>query len=531
MNTGILTKVGNLKFDDYIYRAIEDAQLQQDIVELNDRLEELSAKFGTDLDLGAKLSVELQQLLERLNNQLQLSTQLFGSLSTLSNSLSSTFSTISSSLSTSISTLSIEIDGLDIEQLRNLSVQLHNADVQIYNTVTSYYATQEWTRSLLDNCATQTSCFVATRLEDISTANRNTGDIAIINSDLGSGLTSKTAYCWNTDHWEAFDGNYSADNVYFNEDLALNVSFGKYGSGSGVAYSLPSAGKSLKALLIDAFSAGGQHGSKTGPTFSFSLGTYQATGEVGSTYTIPTATLTMTSQGKYQYGSVTSTASTNNTGIAVEVHNAYVESPEKGKTYNAYVMRNSNPVTCAAGTTAYTFEDESRNHVYNASATYTQGDIPLDSLGAPDAGNRIPSGTYTGTCTATFTGQRYKFWGYRLSSGEESVLDLDNLTSYDIRTGIHCAAGAPDFPSSVTIPRGTKQIIFAAPHDSWKKKIRLTHPLAGQLYFDNNDERVQNKVNVKGYNDYTAKAYDIWYLNVPSLIRAEMTYTVEWDPE
>lgn len=181
MNTGILTKVGNLKFDDYIYRAIEDAQLQQDIVELNDRLEELSAKFGTDLDLGAKLSVELQQLLERLNNQLQLSTQLFGSLSTLSNSLSSTFSNISSSLSTSISTLSIEIDGLDIEQLRNLSVQLHNTDVQLYNTVTSYYATQEWTRSLLDNCATQTSCFVATRLEDISTANRNTGDIAIIN--------------------------------------------------------------------------------------------------------------------------------------------------------------------------------------------------------------------------------------------------------------------------------------------------------------------------------------------------------------
>ena len=119
-------------------------------------------------------------------------------------------------------------------------------------------------------------------------------------------------------------------------------------------------------------------------------------------------------------------------------------------------MRNSNPVTCAAGTMAYTFEDESRNHVYNASATYTQGDIPLDSLGAPDAGNRIPSGTYTGTCTATFTGQRYKFWGYRLSSGEESVLDLDNLTSYDIRTGIHCAAGAPDFPTSVTIPRGTK---------------------------------------------------------------------------
>ena len=378
----------------------------------------------------------------------------------------------------------------------------------------------------LDSVGSQTTCYVVYSLDELISVAKNKGDIAIVQKEISTGVTSRTAYFWNGSNWQAMDGNYSADNVYFDEDLALNVSFGKYGS-SGSSYTLPSAGKSLKEMLVDAFTASGQHGSKTPPTFSLAIGSYTSTGEVGTTYTIPAATLTMTSLGTYQYGTATCHDVSDNTGISVEIGNAYVESPEKGKTYNAAIMKKSNPVTCAAGTQSRVFGDSPTTYTYNASASYVQGDVPLDSLGAADPRNRLPADTITTSKTATFTGHRLKFWGYR-NINTETVLDIDNLTSNDIRNGIHCTAGSTSFPTTITCPIGTKQLFFAAPHDTWKKEIKLLDSLGARLDFDNDNMRAINKVNVEGYNGYTAAPYDIWYLNVPSKFRSEMSYNISW---
>lgn len=95
-------------------------------------------------------------------------------------------------------------------------------------------------------------CFVVNSLNEIPLINRVTGDIAIVNTTLVSGKILKTAYCWNSNHWEALNGNYSANNVYFDENLRFNKQFGKYNANI-TGYTIPSHGKSLKEVLLDAF--------------------------------------------------------------------------------------------------------------------------------------------------------------------------------------------------------------------------------------------------------------------------------------
>ena len=61
------------------------------------------------------------------------------------------------------------------------------------------------------------------------------GDTAIVKRDIAGGKSSYTAYVYDGE-WKAMDGNYRADNVYFDEDLIYTANIGVKtvpGSGSG----------------------------------------------------------------------------------------------------------------------------------------------------------------------------------------------------------------------------------------------------------------------------------------------------------
>ena len=49
----------------------------------------------------------------------------------------------------------------------------------------------------------------------------NKGDIAIVKDPIADGVYQYTAYVYNGSAWAAMDGNYNANNVYFDEDLLL----------------------------------------------------------------------------------------------------------------------------------------------------------------------------------------------------------------------------------------------------------------------------------------------------------------------
>lgn len=83
--------------------------------------------------------------------------------------------------------------------------------------------------------------------------------------------------------------------------------------------------------------------------------------------------------------------------------------------------------------------------------------MPKNNIGKDDPSNRILSGSWSKTdLKATFTGHRYGFFGYRMST--EPRLDFNALSSSDIRTGIHAVKW--DFtnnawPSSFVVKGGS----------------------------------------------------------------------------
>lgn len=156
-----------------------------------------------------------------------------------------------------------------------------------------------------------------TELNKISSPNK--GDIAIIKEKIiadssiatGTDVTQKyqyTAYVYGETNsgsaWKAMDGNYSAENVYFDEDLTYTANIGVLDLGSKKSDKLEAAGKSLEQVMKSIL-AKTVHSEKTDPSYKIDTATATYEGlEVGSYITKLNWTSTFT-DGKYSQGTVT----------------------------------------------------------------------------------------------------------------------------------------------------------------------------------------------------------------------------------
>ena len=309
--------------------------------------------------------------------------------------------------------------------------------------------------------------------------------------------------------------------------MTMTYAFGKYAVPASGSYELSCKGKSVADVLNDAF-AKTQSGTKKLPAFTYELGGYTASKEVGETYTIPAATLKMTSVGSYQYGPAT--------GITVPTGSATVKSPEFDAKTNAAAMSANSTLATAGGTASHSYTDTAATYTYTASASYTEGAVPKNNVGGDDPGNKIPAGTYTkNNLTATFTGYRKGFYGYRLAS--EDRLDFDKMTSDDIRNNIHATtwnATAGSWPTKFTVPANSTQIIFAVPTNAKNiashKFIKMSNIALGTYYFDNNGElrTPGNNLEVNGAAAGTGMTYQIWTINPDGAFAANTEYTITY---
>ena len=64
---------------------------------------------------------------------------------------------------------------------------------------------------------------------------KDVGDVGIVKTLIGGDKYSYSCYIWNGTAWKAADGNYNAENVYFDEDLITTVAFGNVGLVGGQA--------------------------------------------------------------------------------------------------------------------------------------------------------------------------------------------------------------------------------------------------------------------------------------------------------
>ena len=95
-------------------------------------------------------------------------------------------------------------------------------------------------------------------------AEPNTHDVAIVKEaiiaadKLTEGVTQKyqyTAYRFNGTTWTAFDGNYSAENVFFTEDFTFTKAIGTVTIPSSGSKVVSAAGKNLKDFFAGIFAA------------------------------------------------------------------------------------------------------------------------------------------------------------------------------------------------------------------------------------------------------------------------------------
>ena len=256
------------------------------------------------------------------------------------------------------------------------------------------------------------------------------GDIAIIRETISGEIKGYTAYVYKGTKWEAMDGNYNAENVYFDKDLTTTTAIGNITLSNGQA-TIPATGKNLKQVF-DTIFVKESNPTVTQPAVTVSCPQAKAY-EVGTKVT-PSYTATLLA-GSYQFGPAT--------GITASTWSVTDTNQSKAQTSNTGTFTE---ITVADNT----------NYKITATATYADGAVPKTNVGNDYAAGQIKAGSKVGTSGA-ITGYRNTFYG--------TTEDKDPLTSATIRglAGKSNKALANNASTTVTIPVGAMRVVFAYP--------------------------------------------------------------------
>ena len=279
-------------------------------------------------------------------------------------------------------------------------------------------------------------------------------DIFVVKALIADSKYAYTAYVYNDSAWAAMDGNYSAKNVYFDSDLTMTQTFGKYAVSSSVPnVTIAAEGMSLYDLLMDAYSES-KDPTKTDPkvtNFNVTGNGVSATSfEVGTTVT-PQWTSTFNA-GSYTYKSTVSNTSitpvsgtgVSATGWSVKQAGTEIGTTEDGTAASSFVIGDGNN-TSVSGTVSYSI-----------TADYSDGNYALTNLNTlPASEVRITSGT-TAAATDTLTFVR-KMFG---AGSNAETLDSAEIRSMKSTNASVVGSSAPFVFTAVA---GDTKVVFAYP--------------------------------------------------------------------
>lgn len=319
--------------------------------------------------------------------------------------------------------------------------------------------------------------------------NPKKGDMAVVVRTFVEGKRSYTAYIHTGTAWSAMDGNYSAENVYFDKDLTYTANIGVLTVPSTGSGTIQASGKNVKEVLAGIL-AKEANPSKTNPAVAFSTQTGFGTFEIGTKANLTYgATL---SPGSYTYGPAT--------GITAQ-------------SWSVSCTGVAGTKTTATGT----FENvvaESNGKRIVATAQYGDGAIPVTNLGKPYEAGQIKAGSATAN-SYELKGVRYMFWG-------PMTKDIA-LNSASIRALSHKEAAAKKTLTTFGAVTGAKKVVVAVPAGYKVTKVLMPSALNADVtaLFVKQSAQVQ----VEGANAYAATAYDV-YVYQPASIDAGETYAV-----
>ena len=300
------------------------------------------------------------------------------------------------------------------------------------------------------------------------------GDIAIIKEALQGGKYQYTAYVRGETNWEAMDGNYDAENVYFQKDLTITAPIGVQTIPSSGSKTLSTTGKNIKQVF-DMILAQAQDPKITQPSVSITLSGAGAK-EVGTSIT-PSYTVSF-DKGKYQYGP--------DTGITA--------------TYAVSDTASHTATTATGAFEAFTVGDTT-NYKVSVTATHTEGVIPKNNLGSEVPGKKIAAGTKSASSGAV-TGYRNSFWGgVNSKEGTPTSAIIRGLAGK--KNSAISAGNTGDAQESV----GNMRVIIAVPAPRTISSIKDTNGLNAEAF----SAFTHITVDVEGANGYEAKSYNVYY--------------------
>ena len=321
----------------------------------------------------------------------------------------------------------------------------------------------------------------------VGEAELHTGDTAIVKREITTGKTSYTAYVYDGS-WKAMDGNYRADNVYFDDDITYTVAIGTLSKPSGSA-KFAAKGKNVEQVL-SSLMAQEVNPSKSNPAVSFSSTTGLGTFEIGTTKDL-TYNVAL-SAGGYTYGPAT--------GITAQ-------------TWEVSCTGVSEKLTSSLGTFENVVAEATAKKI-TAKATYNDGAIPVTNLGNPYPDGQIKAGSASKD-SSTLLGVRYMFWGPMTTDG--------TIDSAAVRALGHNKATANGTLATFGAGAGAVKVVVAVPSD--KKITKVLMPSALNADVTALFVKQSSPVQVNGANNYAAAAYNI-YVYQPASIDAGETYAV-----
>ena len=312
----------------------------------------------------------------------------------------------------------------------------------------------------------------------------------------------------------------------FENDVVLTSALGKYTiPASGYVRVPNSKGMTTSELLLDALSEVKE------PTIAEPSITSTASvvggGEMGAYITGVKWTGNFT-DGSYQYGSESHPSSTA-TGLSAS-----------NVTWSISNDNDNQTATTEDGTFTFTsdkykqIDSESSKTYVTVTAEYdldaSGARTPLNNVGVATDGKIASRTDKKITASASATGYRKPFWGvlttpFAETKNAEGAVTAISVTSDDIRGLTGKGTATRGLPTTLAVPEGSRQVIFAAKAGTYSS---LTAKDGNAQDATVTFSKIANAVNVEGANDYTATAYDVFEVTWGDPIASAKALKLTW---
>ena len=355
----------------------------------------------------------------------------------------------------------------------------------------------------------QVESFDALPTEDVAV-----GDTGIVKTLIHGDKYSHTGYVYTENGWAAMDGNYDAENVYFDEDILVTTKIGTIQTLTNGQATLSAKGKNLKTVLSSLMAE------RKNPSATLPSGTVELTNNGNKNYSIEIGSSvtpswkTTFSAGSYTYGPATGVTATAAT-VSLSTDSANTASIDAGAMNNKTGSLNS-----------FVVADNTKHYVKVVYGWNGGTSTPVDNFGDEytSTANNLPiqaASNKSDTSTYYIQGYTKAFYGSKTSPVELTSANLRQLSNVD-------AASAS---LSVTVVEGAKQVIIAVPSNRTVTKVADEGAFGTDIFSEFTKMTGDKAISVGGA-DATSTAignyatnYNV-YVYEPSTALGANTYTV-----